>query len=79
MLGRLRARVVWAWRVMRDGIIPGACVRCGGSGIEPTLEDVACLRCDATGCEMTGPLIRVRVSREFLTRVALGEFRRSRP
>lgn len=52
------------------------CVRCGGTGLEPTFEEVACVRCDGTG-DLCGPsTVRLRLTPETLLRVALGEFRR---
>jgi DnaJ-class molecular chaperone len=71
----------WIWRLLRRlrpsvKVSAPPCVRCGGTGLEPTLEEVACLVCDGSGDLYGGSTIRVRLTPEMLLRVAFGEFRR---
>lgn len=73
----LRRIARWLRSLVSEPTYP-PCLRCDGSGAEPTLPEVACVRCDGEGAIHAPERSRIWLSREFLVRVALGEFRRNR-
>lgn len=74
----------WFWRLVCARwptlrVIPPACPRCGGSGLDCALEEVACWSCNGSGNAYGQQFLRMRLTPELLKRVAMGEFRRYSP